>query len=77
MRLAWPCQSNETFAIVERRLFDSLLAAGVSMYEWYPDALPADQPIGDDEVLTRLVTSWATTEVDIDAFVAAARAHAG
>ncbi len=73
IRLAWPCQSNETFAIVERRLFDSLIAAGVSMYEWYPDALPAGQPIGADEVLTRLVTSWATTEVEIDAFVDAAR----
>lgn len=75
MRLAWQCQSNETFAIVDRRLFESLVAAGVSMYEWYPDALPADQPIGDDEMLARLVTSFATTDAEIDAFVAVARAH--
>jgi len=76
VRLAWPCQSNETFVVIDRALFDALLVAGVSMYEWYPDALPAGEPIGDDETLARMVTSWATTDAEIDAFVAAVGSHA-
>jgi len=77
IRLAWNCQSNESFVIVDRELFDALIAAGVSMYEWYPDALPADQRMGDHELLARMVTSWATSDDEIDAFVAAVRSHAG
>ncbi|MFW2335457.1 threonine aldolase family protein [Ilumatobacter sp.] len=76
IRLAWACQSNETFVLVDRPLFESLTAAGVSMYEWYPDALPADERIGDDELLARMVTSWATSDAEVDAFAAAVRAHA-
>lgn len=71
VRLAWPCESNETFAIFDRALFAALLEAGASMYEWYPDALPVGAAITDGEVLARLVTSFATTDADIDAFVEA------
>lgn len=73
VRLAWECQSNETFVVIERRLFDSLIAAGVSMYEWYPNALPTDQPTADDEVLARLVTSFASTDAEVEAFATAVR----
>ncbi len=74
IRVAWPCESNETFAILDRALFVALLAAGASMYQWYPNALPAGAVLADGEVLARLVTSFATTDDDIDSFVAAARA---
>lgn len=73
VRLAWPCESNETFAVFERSLFDALMQAGASMYEWYPNAMPNGEVVADDQVLARLVTSFATTDADIDAFVAAAR----
>lgn len=73
-RLAWPCQSNETFVVFRRSLFDALLAAGVSMYEWYATAMPEGDSLADDEVLARLVTSFATTDADIDALVEAAHA---
>ena len=71
MREAWDCQSNESFVIFDRELYDRLIAAGVSMYEWYPDSLPADQQLAEHEVLARMVTSFATTESDIEAFRAA------
>jgi threonine aldolase len=74
VRTAWPCESNESFVVMRRGLFDGLLAAGASMYEWYPNSMPSDQTIGDDEVLARLVTSFATTDDHIDAFVAVVRA---
>ena len=69
VRLAFPCQSNETFVVLDRGLFADLEAAGVTFYEWYPDALPPDSQLAEDEVLARLVTSFATTEAEIDEFL--------
>jgi threonine aldolase len=73
VRIAWPCESNETFVVLERTVFDSLLAAGASMYEWYPAAMPDGVGLADDEVLVRLVTSFDSTDADIDALMAAVR----
>lgn len=72
-RLAWPSDSNETFAVFDRATFDALMRAGASMYEWYPNAMPEGQAVADHEVLARLVTSFATTDADIDAFLATSR----
>lgn len=73
VRLAWPSESNEMFVVLDRELYDSLTQAGASMYEWYPNALPAGERMADGEVLARLVTSFATTDADVDEFVSAAR----
>lgn len=72
MRLAFETQSNETFVFMQRQLFDGLIAAGASMYGWYPDALPPDVNAGEGEVLVRLVTSFATTGDEITDFFATA-----
>ncbi len=69
MRLAFETQSNESFIILDRALFAALMDAGASMYDWYPDALPPGVECGDDEMLARLVTSFATTDAEIDEFV--------
>jgi threonine aldolase len=71
-RPAWACQSNETFVIFDRATFERLVGAGVLMYEWYPNSAPHDVVIAADEVLARMVTSFATTDDHIAAFVAAA-----
>lgn len=76
VRLAWPSESNESFVVFDRSLFEHLLAAGVSMYEWYPDAMPDADQTADDEVLARLVTSFSTTDTDITDFAASVRRHA-
>ena len=76
VRLAWPCRSNESFVAIDRKLFDALRANGVSMYEWYPNALPADGRLTDGEILARLVTSFATTDDEIDDFEACVVANA-
>ncbi len=73
IRVAWPCESNETFAVMDRPVFDALTAAGASMYEWYATSLPEGQVLADGEVLVRLVTSFATTSDHIDSFVGAIR----
>lgn len=76
VRPAWSCQSNESFAVFERNVFDRLVASGVSMYEWYPNAMPAGTDIAEHEVLARLVTSFATTGDEIDEFAALTRSLA-
>jgi threonine aldolase len=74
IRLAWPSQSNESFVVLDRRVFERLTAAGATMYEWYPNSLPEGERLADGEVLARLVTSFATADAHVDEFVAAVRA---
>ncbi len=69
VRMAWDCQSNESFVIFEKALFTRLLDAGVSMYDWYPSAMPAGETLASNEQLARMVTSFATSSEDIAAFV--------
>lgn len=69
VRLAFSCQSNETFVVLNRALFTELEQAGAVLYEWYPDAVPPEAEIADDELLARLVTSFATTAAEIEAFL--------
>ena len=73
VRLAWPSESNESFIVLHRHLFDRLTSAGASMYAWYPGALPGGDDLAEGEMLARLVTSFATTDAHIDEFVAAVR----
>ncbi len=70
IRLAFPTQSNETFAIVSKEMYQQLLAAEVSFYDWYDDALPPEIAIDVNEQLVRLVTSWSTSSEEISEFLA-------
>ena len=71
VRLVWPVQANELFVVLPKPLHERLQAAGAVYYEWPAAGLPAEQRLGDDEVLVRLVTSFATAASDIEALVAA------
>lgn len=67
LRLAWPPEANEVFAIMSRHDADDLAAKGAVFHPWDPShGHHAD--LGADEVLTRFVTSFATTETDVDRF---------
>ncbi len=69
-RLAWEPQANEVFAILQRTAAERARHQGAVFYDWHPPHnLAAD--IGPDEQLFRFVTSFATTEADIDRFAAA------
>ena len=58
---------NMMFAEYARRGHDALRAAGAMYYDW-PGAHPAaGSP--DDILQGRLVTSWSTTEAQVDEFV--------
>jgi threonine aldolase len=69
--LPHPVEANALFPALPRAVHRRLQAAGAQYYLW-----PFDQSLEgpDDELLTcRLVCNWATTEADVDAFLAAAR----
>lgn len=70
VRLAYPVEANEVFAIMPRRLFDGLRAAGSMFHDWMPDSLGSR--IGPAEILSRFVFSFATPESSIASFMSLA-----
>ena len=70
-RLAWEPQANEVFVVLTPTTAARLTAAGARFHEWSTAGLaPEDRP-GPGEALWRLVTSFATTPAEVDAFLAA------
>lgn len=67
-RLAWPTQANEVFAILPKSSAKAAQENGARFYDWLE---PRDMPekVSADEVLIRMVTSFATTEEDVDQFL--------
>jgi threonine aldolase len=61
----WPVEANLVFVVVPRALDTKLRAAGASYYVRNSDGLQT----GPDNVLIRLVTSFATVAEDIERFV--------
>ena len=72
VRAAWPTQANELFFVLPKAMHDALTAAGAVYYEWPVTGLPEDDELGEGEVFVRLVTSFATTTAEVEAFVAVA-----
>ena len=68
-RLAWRSRANEVFAILDRGRFTALLEKGVQFYEWKTPRF-ATGLVGDNEVITRLVTGFATTPEHVSEFAA-------
>lgn len=67
-RLAWEAQANEVFAVLPERKALIAEEAGARFYRW---PVPHERPdlLEDGETLIRLVTSFATTQEDVDAFL--------
>jgi threonine aldolase len=65
LRPVWPVEANLIFVVLPRALDAKLKAAGANYYVRSSDALDLET----DEVLIRLVTSFATQDDDIDRFV--------
>jgi threonine aldolase len=67
IRVLWPVEANLVFAAMPKTLDAKLRAAGAAYYVRRSDALP------DDEMLVRLVTSFATREDEVEQFTALMR----
>lgn len=70
VRLAWPSEANEIFAILPSRVDMALKAAGVLYYDWNFHGFEGEiGQHGTDEAFVRLVTSFATRSPDIERFL--------
>jgi threonine aldolase len=69
---AWPVEANEVFVPLSAATDRRLKAAGALYYPWYLGSLPAGFVIPPDHTLVRLVTSFSTSEAEVDQFVAIA-----
>jgi threonine aldolase len=67
-REAWPTEGNEVFAVLKRDAAERLRGAGATFYDW-PAPDWAGLSLAGDEVLVRLVTSFATQQGDVDGFL--------
>ncbi len=67
-RLAWQTESNEVFAVLPKASAKAAAEQGAKFYDWLE---PRDMPekVGKDEALIRMVTSFATTQEDVDQFL--------
>ncbi|MDO1581968.1 threonine aldolase family protein [Rhizobium oryzicola] len=67
-RLAWETRSNEVFAVLPKATAKAAGEKGAKFYDWLE---PKDmaEPVSEQDVLIRLVTSFATTPDDVDAFL--------
>jgi threonine aldolase len=67
-RLAWETTANEVFAVIEKSSADRAREKGAKFYDWQPPHgwLPLPK---ENETLIRLVTSFATTEDEVDQFI--------
>jgi threonine aldolase len=74
VRLPWPTQANEVFAILPRRIDAALKAAGAQYYDWPfpPDGETSPRP-GTDEAFVRLVCCFDTAPAAVERFCAIAR----
>ena len=67
VRVALPPQANEVFAVLPRDVSAQLTAAGIQFSPWYDDAVLPDSIDSQCEMLARFVTSFATTDDQIEA----------
>ena len=74
MPTVWPVEANEVFVLISRAARDRLKGQGAAFYERMADGLPKSANVKPDSVLVRLVTSFATTTAEVDAFVSIASA---
>ena len=68
----WPIEANEIFVVLPQMVVDRLKAEGANFYAWTASSLPKRVKMVCDASLVRLVTSFATTEHEVDRFVAIA-----
>ncbi len=76
VRLAWPTEANEVFAVLPRGVDEALKASGARYHPWSELSLHPDEAVKEGERLVRLVVSFATEEGDVRRVVEIARGAA-
>lgn len=69
-RLAWPCQANAAFLILDAAGQERLKAAGVGYHAWSDTALAGGDALEPGEVIGRFVMSFATRKEEVERLIA-------
>lgn len=64
-RLGWEPQANEVFAVLPKAMIARLRGHGAMFHEWPAKGVA----VGPEEELVRLVTSFATSEAEVERFL--------
>ena len=72
-RLVWPTDANEAFVVVSDEIAARWRAAGAKFHPWTSRAIAPGQGPREGETLLRLVTSFETSDEEVDALLALAR----
>ena len=73
VRLAWPVEANEVFAILPKSKIQHLRTKGAVFYEWSVESLPPSERPKPEESLIRLICSFMTAPEQVTAFLEAAK----
>jgi threonine aldolase len=77
LRLAWPTEANEVFVVAPTTIVGMWRAAGAAFYQWSTRSLAGDRTPREGETLVRLVTSFETSQEEIDRLLDLTRGAAG
>jgi threonine aldolase len=69
LQIVWPVEANLVFVLLPEHLDRKLKAAGASYYVRRADMLTGNKGAGSSGLLARLVTSFATTDGDVQNFI--------
>jgi threonine aldolase len=67
--LVWPVSANELFVKLPKSLIKELRDQGAVFYEWPRNFVPADLQISENDEIVRMVTSFQTTDEEVERFV--------
>jgi threonine aldolase len=70
LTLAFPVQTNEVFVHLPAALDAALKRAGAGYYPWTSESMAPDRAPQPDDVTARLIASFATTDEEVDGFLA-------
>ena len=75
VRLVWPTEVNEVFLAAPAERVAAWAAAGAAFYVWTTRSAPPETCAREGETMLRLVTSFETSQEEIDAFLALAQSR--
>lgn len=69
VRLAWPCEANTAFLVLDAATQERLEAAEVGYHAWSDTALPDEATLASGEIIGRFVMSFATRSDDVEQLI--------
>lgn len=71
--IVWPVDANELFLMLPKDKVHYLQSQGAVFYDWDDTTLPADYVVKETHQFVRMVTSFATTQSEVDEFISLLR----